>query len=265
MQKSAIFINKKLPNLNGGLNACILLVVCIAAMFPRQSVALVNDSRCKDCRGTECAAYDYSIDATCCIRCLGDGNDTSSSVVGGGGGGGSGSGSGNIGGGASCAATACINYTLLNSATLNGCTTASLTCYTGSGGTYGFNSCTTCQSGWKKETRNITVPGCGPFPYTECKDCNKPASCVDGSWTDVSGATYQSKRIANWNSNLCSCSYTTQYRCKNGYYGSGTNCSPCTSPGTSDAGSNTSISGCYVTSGSDTSGTYTYISKCYWG
>lgn len=70
--------------------------------------------------------------------------------------------------------------------------------------------------------------------------------------------------------NLVRCRKTTTYKCEAGYYGnprtsSGT-CTKCPSPGTSAEGS-TSQSDCYIpagTTGSDSSGTYKYVSDCHY-
>lgn len=70
--------------------------------------------------------------------------------------------------------------------------------------------------------------------------------------------------------NLVSCSSTFTYKCEAGYYGNPTafnkTCTKCPSPGTSAEGS-TSQSDCYIpagTTGSDSSGTYKYVSDCHY-
>lgn len=70
--------------------------------------------------------------------------------------------------------------------------------------------------------------------------------------------------------NLVSCLSTVTFKCEAGYYGNPTRfdktCTKCPSPGTSAEGS-TSQSDCYIpagTTGSDSSGTYKYVSDCHY-
>ena len=70
--------------------------------------------------------------------------------------------------------------------------------------------------------------------------------------------------------NLVRCMKTRTFKCEAGYYGNPTafnkTCTKCPSPGTSAEGS-TSQSDCYIpagTTGSDSSGTYKYVSDCHY-
>lgn len=110
-----------------------------------------------------------------------------------------------------------------------------------------------------------------------CPDCNTT------SWSHFATG-YQSQTTATCNTATCKCTKFTIYQCAAGYYQSGTvrclasidgdaSCSGCTRCpssggiyGTSAPGS-TAITACYIPAGasmSDSTGTYTYTSPCYY-
>lgn len=87
---------------------------------------------------------------------------------------------------------------------------------------------------------------------------------------EASGIGYEVLRGYCEDGNMCS-QLTFLYRCAAGYYGSPTSslsgCTECPSPGTSVAGSNTSKTDCYIpanTQLTDSSGTFTYTTNCYY-
>ena len=97
-----------------------------------------------------------------------------------------------------------------------------------------------------------------------CPDCT---NCSSTSWSALRTG-YESRIRATCNCGICD--KTTQYRCAAGYYGITTNgssgCTRCPNSGSSVAGS-TVITSCYLpsgTTGSDSSGTYTYTADCYY-
>lgn len=62
------------------------------------------------------------------------------------------------------------------------------------------------------------------------------------------------------------CTSATSFRCNAGYYKNEDSCTACPNGGTSAAGA-TSITSCYLpsgTTGTDSSGTYTYTLNCYY-
>ncbi len=102
------------------------------------------------------------------------------------------------------------------------------------------------------------------------QNCDTPTTCnatncTSGAWT-AHGTGYETRNYRHC-SDSSTCSSSTQYQCAAGYWGSSVNgtsgCSKCAVPGTSPAGTTTQT-GCYVTSGSDTSGQYNYTDKCYY-
>ncbi|MDR2413102.1 MAG: solute carrier organic anion transporter [Rickettsiales bacterium] len=116
----------------------------------------------------------------------------------------------------------------------------------------------TCNSGYK-------VSG------SSCIPCNGCASCdSDSFYSDVSGKNYQSRTTRTCNCETCQSS--TSYRCKSGYFGTSQSCTSCAtatgnSAATSIAGMNTLITQCQLSEGygqSDTTGSWTYSSACYY-
>lgn len=138
----------------------------------------------------------------------------------------------------------------------------------------GVTRCTTCtSSGWTFSYYTY-VDGsvCANIPITQC--CKVRPGATTGSWTTVGqNRAYQYRQTKDYK---CDGTYTTtnEYRCAAGYYGNAkgtsvynlTGCNQCPSGGTSAAGA-TVITGCYLpsgTTGSDSTGTYTYTSNCYY-
>ncbi len=97
---------------------------------------------------------------------------------------------------------------------------------------------------------------------SECSGC--AADCVSVDWRN-SNTGYQIKTTATCNCNTCE--RTSQYRCAPGYWGTSSNgtsgCTRCPESGASAAGT-TSQTGCYVTSGTDPNGDYSFTSNCYY-
>ena len=96
-----------------------------------------------------------------------------------------------------------------------------------------------------------------------CADC---ASGCSGETGWVAAATGYQKNTKK-SCECGTCVETTAYRCAAGYYGSSSNgtsgCTKCPVPGTSVAGTTTK-NGCYVSSGTDAGGAYSYTSMCYY-
>lgn len=163
-----------------------------------------------------------------------------------------------------CMATSCGagDYPAVN--VINGCSMAPrATCY----GDWAVLSCMLCASGYTRKSGTVTVPGCvGSFSYNYCQeDCNGCNNCTsDASWSP-NGTGYEQKVTRTCDCNTCKA--TTSYRCAAGYYGSSLNgttgCARCPENGNSNAGT-TSVTGCYVTSGSDATGSCTYTQNCYY-
>lgn len=114
-------------------------------------------------------------------------------------------------------------------------------------------------------TESYTYNSCGggliPMPSGECPD-----ECPDTNWTNVSGKNYQA-RCDNSNS----ISPTCQYRCKIGYYGTGTSCTRCPYEngiyGTTATLGATAKTECYIPSGtsfSDSTGSGIYSGNSYY-
>ena len=164
----------------------------------------------------------------------------------------------------------------------------------GSGNTtYSVGNCTSCPSGYKLVATGTSfevTSGCAvPFYTCEKTSCTSDSSCTDSSkpycntatgncvacttdshcgtttaWTNypVNQSIKQRRRVYSCTNNTCSNSY--EYRCSANYYGNGTTCTACPSPGTSSAGT-TSVSGCCIatnTTGSDSIGSYKYKTGC---
>ena len=173
------------------------------------------------------------------------------------------------------------------------CATSTTSCYNSND--IGVVSCTSCPEGYFliQATDEISPDGLSggtcTVKYNTCVEeatvtpgCN--GKCVDCESTDwksyrpndelmVTGYEYKINAICNYFT--CECTKTTAYRCASGYYGRSLNgtsgCSRCPSPtdgfffgGDSEAGNNSFITQCYVSSGSDSSGSYIYKENCYY-
>lgn len=138
--------------------------------------------------------------------------------------------------------------------------------------TYGIFSCTSCDAGYELTQQTASVPGCSnEISFNVCrKSCDGTCSdCTTSAWT-AGNTGYQKRTYASCNTATCVCTKRTQYRCAAGYYGTSSNgtsgCSRCPSNGSSTAGA-TAITSCYLpsgTTGSDSTGSYTYTSNCYY-
>lgn len=101
--------------------------------------------------------------------------------------------------------------------------------------------------------------------------CPSCSNCQSTSWTSLT-ADYEKRTVATCNCGVCNTS--TQYRCGEGYYGSSTNgtsgCNQCPMDGNTyglSAAGSTAKTSCYILSGeslSDSTGTFTYTSDCYY-
>lgn len=159
------------------------------------------------------------------------------------------------------------SYTSVSSGT--NCATSIGSCY----GTQKLTSCTTCPTGYTLTTKSKITASCGTVSY---KTCVKDSSSCDGTctncvsslrWSQL-GDGVESRITKTCNTLTCNCLSSTEYRCASGYYGTANgltnNCVECPSSGLSMAGSNTSITSCFVTSGKDGTGTYDYEPFCYY-
>ena len=126
-------------------------------------------------------------------------------------------------------------------------------------------TCRKCNNLSNQTTKYTTLSSCqGTVEYTTC--CVPCGTCLsDANWSSAGGG-YEKKTTRTCDCNA-GCQESTTYRCAAGYYGSpssaASGCSACPGGGTSAAGS-TSITNCYVTSFSDSTGSGTYTSSCYY-
>lgn len=166
--------------------------------------------------------------------------------------------------GTTCSAGACgVNANIVMRGT-NCASYASETCLYSPSGNQGVQSCATCPSGYKKSTQNVTITGCSnTLSFTTCvSTCNGTCTnCTDTNWT-ASNVGYQSRVNATCNTSTCVCTKKTEYRCADNYYGTPTGnlsgCTACPNNGMSAAGLNSAVTSCYITGGSDASGTYVF-------
>jgi len=133
-------------------------------------------------------------------------------------------------------------------------------------GTYGDMIIDLYQSGQDPLEICITINVCGDVECTGCTNCTS-----DADWSlGESGYLYKVSRKCNCNT----CVESTLYQCAAGYYGSSTDgksgCTQCPSSGgivgMSNAGS-TEITSCYIPANltaTDSTGTYTYTSDCFY-
>lgn len=167
---------------------------------------------------------------------------------------------------AECVANACdpddLGYMDINPFASNNCSNPGATCYCGER----VLSCPFCSSGYTRTQDSVALSSGGSAKYYYCKEnCTGCSNCTsDTSWSSA-GTGYEKKVTRTCNCNTCNTS--TSYRCAAGYYGSSSNgtsgCTRCPSSGNSAAGS-TSATGCYITSGSDGTGSFTYTQNCYY-
>lgn len=106
---------------------------------------------------------------------------------------------------------------------------------------------------------------------TSCRNCKTTTSTRNGVITTTTATMRSNCPTGLTGTVTCSCKRTYSYKCAAGYYGLPKSslmgqCTECPGNGTSAVGS-TSITSCYLPSGtscSDTSGTCTYTSNCYY-
>ena len=106
---------------------------------------------------------------------------------------------------------------------------------------------------------------------TSCRNCKTTTSTRNGVITTTTATMLSNCPTGLTGTITCSCRRTYSYKCAAGYYGQPKSslmgqCTECPGNGTSAVGS-TSITSCYLPSGtscSDTSGTCTYTSNCYY-
>lgn len=139
-------------------------------------------------------------------------------------------------------------------------------------GAYGIFSCNRCDTGYELVQLTTSVPNCSnKISFKACrKACDGTCiDCTTTAWT-TGNTGYQKRTYASCNTSTCVCTKTTQYQCAAGYYGTSNNgtsgCTRCPSSGSSAAGT-TAITSCYLpsgTTGSDSTGSYTYTANCYY-
>lgn len=132
-----------------------------------------------------------------------------------------------------------------------------------------YCDCSSCSLGLMV-SKTITISATESYTYNDCGGLTPlplcPDECPNTNWTNVSGQNYQ-VRCNDSNS----ISPTCEYRCKIGYYGTGTSCTVCPPYGgvygTTTAPGTTARTGCYLPTGtafSDTTGSGTYTGNCYY-
>lgn len=104
-----------------------------------------------------------------------------------------------------------------------------------------------------------------------CRNCKNTTTTRNGVITTGTASILSNCPTGMTGTITCTCSRRYSYKCAAGYYGTPTSflagqCTECPGGGTSPTGS-TSITSCYLPSGSscsDTSGTCTYTNNCYY-
>lgn len=132
-----------------------------------------------------------------------------------------------------------------------------------------YSSCLSCPSGYTKQTQAVDV--CSNV--ADAPKINVCCASCDGCVSDTTWSSYDSTREVkvSRSCNCGTCKTLNLYRCKAGYYGSGSSTSNCTLcpendvriMGSSEAGS-TKITQCFVNRGVDSSGNYDYTEPCYY-
>lgn len=143
---------------------------------------------------------------------------------------------------------------------------------------YNVYDCDSCLAGMTRVLQNdISTELCGSIVDLTYYACDSGILCTnclsDRTWTiGTDGYDYRDDKECV---KAGVCQTTRVYRCSANYYGtpgtSKSGCSPCPSSGgvagKSALGNNTSITGCYIPSGSsfsDGTGSGTYTADCYW-
>lgn len=122
-------------------------------------------------------------------------------------------------------------------------------------------ACHDCKPGYHTSTNGTGTRVYQGVTYTlwqNCEACPSCGTCVSDTDFRAAGTGYQVRTIRTCN---CGCHATSVYRCAPNYYGTSSDgksgCTQCPSNGQSSAGTG-NIRGCYITGGSDTSGTFTF-------
>ena len=164
--------------------------------------------------------------------------------------------------GACSTSTACTGNSNIVQGSI--CDTSERKCYTTGSVNFYVDSCKTCIDGSVPSLITSSYGGCN-ISYAICGQVC-PQSCSNLAWADA-GTGYQVRCNIS--------SYTCEYRCADNYYGSPSSalagCTVCPSSGgvagQSVAGDNSTITRCYIPSGtsfSDSTGSGTYTANCYW-
>lgn len=189
-----------------------------------------------------------------------------------------------------CTTTSCSSGgTFTQKNTISNCLSTQLTetCYFGG---HKVVSCPTCGNGYTRKQTTLSLP-CGSVSYYACE--KDGPTCVMPPCNSSDWATYVSnverRIIKHADFEACKCTSSTEYRCSAGTYQSGdilchtmtdlegntktvcNGCYDCPSSedditGTSEAGSG-SITSCYIpsgTTGSNTTGIFTYTGASYY-
>lgn len=184
-----------------------------------------------------------------------------------------------------CMGQVCTGSETNNLTVVSNCTSQNTKCY----GNNIVVSCDICKTGYTRTPQSATGPGCSnTITWYNCEynssggggdTCDGTCdNCLSTSWT-AADTGYQSRTKATCNTTTCKCSTSREYRCAAGYYGSPpaiqqigslTGCTRCPASGVrfgNSAVGSTTITSCYLATGtgiSDTTGTFTYTSNCYY-
>ena len=180
-----------------------------------------------------------------------------------------------------CKVTTCTGTEALLSATSAWCTSTTSKCYDNA---YLVKSCSACVSGYTLTNYSVSLP-CGGLAqmYQECtKSCSSDSDCgAPGEWSCSGAYCHRTANYCNLDKgdgtivlNPNTCKTKTEYACNAGYYGTTTNglsgCARCPSSDGiygSSLTASTAITLCYMpsgTTGSDTTGAFTYTGNSYY-
>jgi len=136
-----------------------------------------------------------------------------------------------------------------------------------------YQTCAACATGYQLKSTTVSYGGCS-LRYNTCeKEDTTVVSCTttcnDSPWIP-SDIKYMQKKKYTCSNKKC-VAFQTLYRCAAGYYGinnQSTNksgCERCPENGNSIPGDNATDTRCFIGGGStDDTGTYSYISQCYY-
>ena len=157
------------------------------------------------------------------------------------------------------------------------CSTASIqacitgTTYAASCNTVNCNACktapiTSTSNGVVTTTKQAFVTHCGSSPATcSCDTTSRTYACASGYYGTATSGT--SGCTACPSNATCSGGNGSTFSCNKGYYKSGSSCTACPSDGTTSGSGATSVSSCYIPSGtsfSDGTGSGSYTGNCYY-